>query len=94
MAQASQDAFKSGAIEGAVGTVLDVTQKDPSGSELQIVVDGEVQPIPELAVVMTEADLSIPEIMLDPESALAEFISSITTEDLKNFLCENYFITL
>ena len=90
MAQASQDAFSSGAIESAVGAILDVTQKDPVGTELQIITDGEVQSIPEIAVVLTQADISIPEIVIDPESALAEFISTITTEDLMNFLCENY----
>lgn len=74
--------------------MLDVTQKDPSGTELQIVKDGKIQPIPDVAVVLTEADLNIPEVVVDPASALAQFITGLTTEDLKNFLCKNYYITL
>lgn len=94
LAQASQDAFKSGAVSASVGNVLDVSQKDSSGTELQIVRDGQVQQVPDIAVVLTESDVRIPEVVVDPASALAEYISTITTQDIKSFLCENYYISL
>jgi hypothetical protein len=44
--------------------------------------------------VLTDSDVIISEVIVDPSSALGEYISTITTEDIKSFLCENYYITL
>lgn len=90
LAQASQNAFKSGAVAASVGyPVLDVAQKDSSGAELKIVKDGELQEIPDVAVIGS----SIPELVIDPASLEAAFIQAVSIVDMKDFLCDNYKIS-